>query len=48
MVTENEAASSSNGGSEGGEKGGKKITMEEMAGHNSSGDLWMLIDGKGE
>lgn len=24
------------------------MTMEELGGHNSSGDLWMLLDGKGE
>lgn len=28
--------------------GGKKVTMEELGQHGTSGDLWLLIDGKGE
>ncbi|CAO1638805.1 unnamed protein product [Sympodiomycopsis kandeliae] len=30
----------------GGSSDGKKVTMEELGQHGTSGDLWLLIDGK--
>ncbi|CAO1636217.1 unnamed protein product [Jaminaea pallidilutea] len=33
-------------GEKSGSGGGRQVTMEELGGHNSSGDLWMLLDGK--
>lgn len=26
----------------------KKVTMEQLGEHKSNGDLWLLVDGKGE
>lgn len=42
-----------NGGGGGGEEkkgesSGRQVTMEELGQHGSQGDLWLLVDGKGE